>query len=214
MDCRRARELAELYLDGALIDPDLQALRQHLQSCAGCQSYVVAAERVLRALPDALAGEAPPGMVDRIMAGVESHARRRRLRRRIMITLTAAGAAALLMAVLWPRSPTPPPATTDRPTLELVDRSVGWVVHGLDATCHTPERLLDQWLSGLDALPDGASGTWLVVPDTSPLEWAADAGRGLLQELDVLGSPAIEPFSFLSLPRKTDRKVRARPSAS
>lgn len=218
MDCRHAKELAEQYLDGTLGDVETEALRRHLQSCAECRSYVSAAEHVLHALPEALSADPPTGIVDRIVSGVDAHRHRRRLRRRIAIALSAAGAAAaaVLLAAFWPRAldrPVPPQAG---PTLELVDRSAGWVARGLDTTYRVPGHLLEpveEWLTRLDTLPDTTAGALPVVPDSTPLEWVADAGRGLLQELGALGSPALESFSFLPGPAQTHTGAQTRRSA-
>ena len=214
MECTRARQLAELYLDGTLGGSELQELRRHLDSCPGCRARVTAGEHVLGALPEALSSDAPSGMVDRIMSGV-ARDRRRRRRTWIGVAVGVFGtAAAVLLAVAWLRPPAPPRTPEARPSLALVRESLEWVTHGVDATARAPERWLepiDAWVTGLGTFGDTTVRTMALVPEAQPLTWAAQAGRGLIEELAALGSPVLEPLTLLPMPFGKAKDDRERP---
>jgi anti-sigma factor (TIGR02949 family) len=85
MDCRSARPLIELYLDGELDRTQASELEAHVDGCIGCQGVLNGLDEIRRALRDrTLRHAAPEVLRERIAAEARMHsptARRPRGRR-------------------------------------------------------------------------------------------------------------------------------------
>jgi anti-sigma factor RsiW len=153
----------------AQIEPDREALLEaHLGSCAACRAEAASLLAVtavsLAADPEGTAGpieEPPPGLGDRIVAGIAAERRTRRLLRAGMVAL--AGAAAVAAGVVMARDGDPEPlrgeaiAFTVMPSgataaAIVADEEPGSVVQ-VTATGLDPEVTYALWLSPPE-------GTW------------------------------------------------------
>ena len=75
MDCAQARNLLSEYQDGALDAASAAALASHLRACgecAGCAGSLLAVRQFLRGMPP---DPAPPEMISRVLAAVETEGR-------------------------------------------------------------------------------------------------------------------------------------------
>ncbi len=127
IDCTRADELMDDFLDGALSEPLARDLREHLCVCAGCAR----AETDLRALlgrAAALPAEAAagrnlwPGIRDRIAADARREPPRARTRSAYWMAAAAAALVVVTSAVtvMVARRQVPPSAQPSAPSAELV----------------------------------------------------------------------------------------------
>lgn len=108
MRCDLARRLASDRLDGALAEPDEDALARHLATCPACTGYAARLERVRRQLRLAGAGDAPdlaPAVVGELSARQRGRPRTR------PITAAAVFVAAFALAAAAVGIGAPPPAT-------------------------------------------------------------------------------------------------------
>jgi len=123
MDCTQARNLLSEYQDGTLAAAAAAALAVHLRGCgecAGCADSLFAVRELLRVLPP---DPAPPELLARVLAAVESEDRdprassapggadaTRPFLSRFRIPLEAAAAVLLFASVYWYRQTPAPPA--------------------------------------------------------------------------------------------------------
>ena len=70
MNCTRARDLLQLYLDGALDPPEAQELESHVAGCAGCRGELVQLERLMLSVESLPRLSAPPELLPRTMAAL------------------------------------------------------------------------------------------------------------------------------------------------
>lgn len=114
MDCTQARNLLSEYQDGALEAEAAAPLAAHLRGCgecAGCADSLLAVREALRRLPP---DPAPPELLARVCAAIETEGRGARagsaaggvvatrpLRSRFRIPLEAAAAVLLFASVYW-----------------------------------------------------------------------------------------------------------------
>ena len=135
MDCTQARNLLSEYQDGAL-DADAAApLAAHLRGCgecAGCADSLLAVREALRSLPP---DPAPPELLARVLAAVETEGRGARadsvaggavaarpFLSRFRIPLEAAAAVLLFASVYWYRQTSAPPVLPpSAPTAQAPD---------------------------------------------------------------------------------------------
>ncbi len=77
IDPRTCGDSAASYVLGALTEPEHEAFRVHLESCAVCREEVAALQVVVSALPSAAPQvSAPPALKQRVMASVREEAAR------------------------------------------------------------------------------------------------------------------------------------------
>src|SRR5437763_11998164 len=102
MDCAKARDLLQFYLDNTLDPQEALDLEAHLGGCSGCRTELVQMERLMLSIESLPRFVAPPSMLAATMAGIQ---RPLPLRKRIL-QWSANGAgvlfllAGLLLAIL------------------------------------------------------------------------------------------------------------------
>ena len=75
MNCARAKDLLQLYLDGTLEPPEAQDLEVHVAACAACRGELVQLERLMLSIESLPRISAPPDMLLRTMAAIGHHSR-------------------------------------------------------------------------------------------------------------------------------------------
>ena len=78
MDCRRAEELISDEVDGALVEPLLSELREHLASCPACTRLRNDVARVREHLATSPVFDAPPALQARVLGAVRDASSRAR----------------------------------------------------------------------------------------------------------------------------------------
>lgn len=72
VDCGRALDELERYLDGELPASELDTVREHLAACYPCADRATFQEQLRAIVRDRCAESAPPTLVDRIRSRLEA----------------------------------------------------------------------------------------------------------------------------------------------
>lgn len=70
MNCTRAKDLLQLYLDGVLEPAEAQGLEAHVASCSPCRGDLVRMERLMLAIESLPRSSAPSRLVSNTMAAI------------------------------------------------------------------------------------------------------------------------------------------------
>lgn len=104
--CEKFAALLDPYVDGELTGEEAARVREHLESCPGCQSYVDGALAIRAAFPEAEETVVPEGFAQGVMDAVRAEEKRRqetertrKSRRRRQILLSAAACFALVLVL-------------------------------------------------------------------------------------------------------------------
>jgi anti-sigma factor RsiW len=143
-------------LDRELDTASLRRMEEHLEDCADCRDELAALERTRQAVRDLPCVEAPPGLIDRIVARRQGATRRAAA----LVGVAASLLAALSLVAVEPRQ-APPGPTGPSPTPTMVRGDNGLI--RLEAGGRTDRR------------DDGS--------EPSLLDRAHDAGEDLLELL-------------------------------
>ena len=100
MNCERSRELAQAYLDGALLPAERTAFENHLGACPSCRQVVATYRRLFAAL-GAPAMPAPSGdLAQRTLGRIRVAARRRRAAQ-TLVSAAAVVACGVVASLAW-----------------------------------------------------------------------------------------------------------------
>jgi anti-sigma factor RsiW len=102
-------------LDRELDTATLRQMEEHLEGCADCREELAALEQVRQAVRDLPCMEAPPGLVDRIVARRQGATRRAAA----LVGVAASLLAALSLVAVEPRE-APPGAARPSPTPTMI----------------------------------------------------------------------------------------------
>ncbi len=110
MRCAQFREASSSGRDGEALGAHSSVLERHRLSCAGCASWVVADDAIMRTLRMRSAEPVPDGLAERIISGIvlPGHILRRRIRAlRLAVAVLGLVAMALAAAAMAGRSGAP-----------------------------------------------------------------------------------------------------------
>ena len=96
--CKDYEALLDLYVDGELTAEDMMKVRDHLDTCPTCQSYVDDALTIRAAFPEAEETELPEGFHESVMTRISQTAVPKK-KRRAWMGLAPVAAACLALAV-------------------------------------------------------------------------------------------------------------------
>ncbi|MEY8388845.1 anti-sigma factor [Oscillospiraceae bacterium 38-13] len=100
--CAEYGELLDLFVDGELTPEEMERVREHLESCPGCRTYVDDALGIRAAFPDAEDTEVPEGFADGVMERIRNapEGRKRRSARHWTGTLGLLAACCALVVLV------------------------------------------------------------------------------------------------------------------
>ena len=207
MTCDDCRRRLQAWLDGDPLGAD--GAEAHLAACPACRALDAAARRLRTGLLAAPAPLPPPGLADRIVAGVLADRRHRlRMRRRLVFAGVAlAAAAALAVAFLlpnraprevavWPPDrepvvePAPPPPSLNDNVAEATSAVASLARRTADQTLTSGQTFLPP--VPLEVPPDEVPGTTLDPPAQSLRE----AGQGVATGLAPVANTARRAFDL------------------
>lgn len=106
--CQEYAALLDLFVDGELTGPEMERVRDHLESCSGCRAYVDDALAIRAGFPDVEETAVPEGFAEGVMARIRERSakeqkvvelRRRRFRRWMETAAALAACCALVVLV-------------------------------------------------------------------------------------------------------------------
>ena len=103
--CEEYAALLDAYVDGELIPEEMAQVRDHLETCPGCQAYVDDALAIRASFPDVEETQVPDGFAESVSAAIRAGAAPQRRRRPRWIRTAAPLAACCALAVLFSQLP-------------------------------------------------------------------------------------------------------------